>query len=97
MERCNFKRHIPCIYFKGTEDMQSTFDFQHGLKNNNNIFKIDVDENRNSNSVITNPTGAGLDKYDDIYTPNRCKCYPFNRSMSEGMVLFKERQCNNCA
>ena len=75
-----------------------------GLKNdtsnyNNNIAVADILRDFGSTDVNQNP--KGLKEADDLdyFTLNRCNCHhPFVRSLSEGMVLFREKkQCEKCA
>ena len=79
---------------------ETIFVLKNDTSNNNNEIEVtDILPNFGSTDVNQNP--KGLKKADDLdySTLNRCNCHhPFVRSLSEVMVLFREKkQCEKCA
>ena len=78
------------------KDVQRKFDTQNGHGNNNDLVKIGVNQNSKLSPVSGNPKGVELDSDVSMYTSFVSKYHPFVRSVSEGMVLFKEKPCHKC-
>ena len=86
------------MFLKDRKDENTKYKVKDGFKSNNEIFKIDINQNKSPNLVNINPNGADepSEEINRSGASLHCKQDPFVRSLSDGMMLFREKQCRKC-